>query len=154
MSKIIYTGIFFDFDDQDREKLIKLARAEGMPNVFLHHVTLQFRPTPDSEHLMKVLEHEGMDVEVKVVGITLAPSYHPTETAFLQDPPVAAFAVELSPELTDLGIDSANAVPHLTVATREGVKPFEANNALYTPLDEENQFIITGTLGAFRGGSR
>ncbi len=150
MSKIIYTGIFFDFDDQDREKLIKLARAEGMPNVFLHHVTLQFRPTPDSEHLMKVLEHEGMDVEVKVVGVAVGRCLGSKSLSY----GVAALAVELSPELTDLGIDSANAVPHLTVATREGVKPFEANNALYTPLDEESQFIITGTLGAFRGGQQ
>ena len=144
MSKVIYTGIFFDFDAQDRERLIKLARAEGMPNEFLHHVTLQFRPKADSEHLMNVLEHEGMDVEVKVVGVAVGRGGESLVYG------VAALAVELSPELTDLGIDSANAVPHLTVATREGVKPFDANNALYTPLDEESQFIITGTLGAFR----
>ena len=141
MSKVIYTGIFFDFDDQDRESLINLAGGIDMPNEFLHHVTLQFRPKADSGHLMRVLEHEGMDVEVRIVGVAVGPD-------------VAALAVELSPELTDLGIDSANAVPHLTVATREGVKPFEANNALYTPLDEKSQFITTGTLGAFRGGSR
>ena len=140
MSKVIYTGIFFDFDNQEREKLIKRAGAEGMPNVFLHHVTLQFRPKADSEHLMRVLEHEGMDVEVRIVGVSV-------------DPDVAALAVELSPRLTGLGIDSANAVPHLTVATAEGVKPFEANKVPYE-RNWADAFIITGTLGAFRGGSR
>jgi 2'-5' RNA ligase len=130
---IIYTGVFFDFSEAERERLLKRAGASDMPNKFLHHVTLQFKPSADSEHVAAVLKHEGSKVSVNIVGVS----------ELCSNRRVAAFAVELG--LDGLGINCANKVPHLTVATAEGVKPFEANNATFIPL--EHPFKLEGRLG-------
>jgi hypothetical protein len=137
MSNIIFTGIFFDFTEEERESLLEQVRAGDMPNVFLHHITLVFRPGKDGEHLRNLLAHEGQEVSVKVVGKTKANSR------------VAAFEVEL--DLEEFGVGSNNKTPHLTVATDFGVKPFAANKAEFEPL--VRPFTLTGRLGAFRGGT-
>lgn len=148
MGNIIYTGIFFDFSFIDKGKLTQLGgwdyRAHWC-DIFLHHVTLEFRPDPDSDHLRNVLEHEGEPVDVKIVGVT--PKYD-TKYGFRNS--VAAFKVELGSTLQALGIECANRIPHLTVATN-GCAPFLANKADYEPFDGP---ILTGRLGVFRKGDQ
>lgn len=145
MSNIIFTGIFFDFTDEERADLIKLAGAEGMPNVFLHHVTLWFRPHPESEHVRNVLEHEGRPIDVRVTGIGVGEGVR----AFQVEPDPIRMS-EFRVEFGTGGLCSVK-VPHLTVATAEGVKPFAANKAEFEPL--ARPFTLTGRLGAFRGGT-
>lgn len=147
MGNIIYTGVFFELSSIEQEELLKL-RGWDCPahwcDIFLHHVTLEFRPDADGDHLRKVLEHEGKPVDVKIVGAT---PFHDLTYGFRN--PVAAFEVALDPTLQALGIECANRTPHLTVATN-GCAPFLANKADYEPFDGPT---LTGRLGVFREGS-
>lgn len=139
MGDIIFTGIFFDFTEEERADLIKLAGAEGMPNVFLHHVTLAFRPHPESEHVRNVQEHMGRLIDVRVTGIGVGEG-------------VRALQVEPDPiRMAEFRLECANKVPHLTVATAEGVKPFASNQATFSPRSAWS-LTLRGKLGAFRGG--
>ena len=124
--KVIYTGIFFDFTDEERYVLQQIARAEGMPNQFLHHVTLCFRPKKDSEHLLRVQENLGRVCTLTITGATGPRQF--------EDSGAAALQVELDPWLAEAGIECANAVPHLTVATEEGISPARSNKAVFKPL--------------------
>ncbi len=139
MGDIIFTGIFFDLTDEERADLIKLAGAEGMPNVFLHHVTLAFRPHREGEHVRNVLKHEGRPIDVRVTGIGVGEG-------------VRALQVEIDPiRLSEFRLECANKVPHLTVATAEGVKPFASNKATFSPRSAWS-LTLRGKLGVFRGG--
>ena len=147
MKAVIYTGIFFNFSEDEKSELLFEAGAldrSDLPNTFLHHVTLEFRPDADRDHLQKVLAHEGEVVDVKVVGVT---SKWKGIEGDLN--PVAAFKVELGPTLQALGIECANETPHLTVATADGVRPVEANKVQYNYCSGP---ILTGRLGVFRQG--
>ena len=149
---VIYTGVFFDFSDMEKWEL--LGKATGfksrhhLTNTHLHHVTLEFRPDPDGDHVRKVLEHEGEVVDVKVIGLTSDRQSHNDGCLELPNP-VLAFKVELGETLKALGIECANETPHLTVATSASVRPVAANFAEYNPYDGP---ILTGRLGVFRVG--
>jgi hypothetical protein len=139
MRDIIFTGIFFDFTDGERADLITVAEAEGMPNTFLHHVTLAFRPHLEGEHVRNVLKHEGRKIRVTVTSLGVGDG-------------VVAFGVEPDPiRMSEFGLECANKTPHLTVATAEGVKPFAANKAIFSPRSA-GALTFTGKVGAFRGG--
>jgi len=159
MSDVIYTGIFFDFTEFECTTLLshfldweqmylhdsidEFVARHALPNVFLHHLTLQFRPDPDGEHVRNVLEHEGREIRVKVVGTTRGMGY-------IGGDRVWALEVEPDPlRMQEFRIECANDTPHLTVATAEGVKPFEANKATFDRL--AHTFALTGRLGVFRG---
>ena len=147
---VIYTGVFFDFSDMEKWELLGEAMGfKSRPHLtktYLHHVTLEFRPDPDGEHLRKVLEHEGEVVDVKIVGVTSHWRPH-TEGCVPILNPVVAFEVELGETLKALRIECANTTPHLTVATSDSVGPVAANYEQYNAYDGP---ILTGRLGVFR----
>ena len=142
---VIYTGIFFEFSEERREMLEWITEGDWMPNKFAHHITLQFRPKSDSEHVDWVVKNQGLEVTVTATGST-----HPGQN-------VAAISVELPPEIAE---HCTNKTPHLTIATAEGVRPFEANNATYDPFEipkgsvTYTRFELTGKVGFFLKGER
>lgn len=136
-SKVIYTGVFFDFSEDEKRNLLNVSNGDVMPNKYLHHVTLEFKPDPEGSHVRDVLDNEGREIRAKVVGVAVSDK-------------VAAFQVELDPiRMSEFRLECSNKLPHLTAATAEGVTPVESNNAEYIPLDKP--LTLVGRLGAYRG---
>ena len=128
--EILYTGIFFDFSEEEKENLLQVAGGFDMPNKFMHHITLQFRPEM-GEHVKWMLEHEGLEVKVKVIGVA-------------DSKKVAALSI-LIPHPTRVWCK--NGIPHLTVATAKSIRPFESNQVPYKRV--RKTFELTGRLGIF-----
>jgi len=139
MSSIIFTAVFLDLTAEEKDGL--LGHFEwAMPDRFLDHMTIEFRPAPGAADT--VLANEGNEVNLKVIGK-------------LETEDIQVFVVEPDARLSEAGIEVANAVPHITVATSGSeVRPFHSNAALrehgFVALDEP--FTLKGRLGAFHSG--
>ena len=126
IDKIIYTGVFVDLTREERKAL--LERFSPVYEVeYLHHLTLQFRPSDVKDTPF------GKEVLMKVIGE-------------VEGGGVQVFAVD--PESLNLVCD--NNVPHITVATQKGVPPFRSNTVLKEYGDFERvEFYIPGRVGAY-----
>ena len=135
--KAIYVGVILDAEDTEErpastEALLRWWEAEVgevLPKRVAHHCTLRFRPTE-----AELAEYElGQATTLRVVG-------------FAHDAGIQAVVVELAGDMR-----SANAVPHVTVATDGVTPPVRANDLLsagFTPVDGP---VLTGRVGIFDG---
>ena len=109
MTKVIYTGFFVN----QEEVLEKFpVDTEKYPNVFAHHCTSIFKPTDEEVTEFKntyseILQSSEEETMIEVIGR-------------VQTDKVDAL-------LIGCGIYSNNKYRHITLATAEGVKPFESN---------------------------
>jgi hypothetical protein len=127
--KAIYVGVILDA--AATEALLRWWETVVGPLLqkhIAHHMTIRFRPTE-----AELAEYElGQATALRVVG-------------FAHDTGIQAVVVEL----VDVG--SANAVPHVTVATDGVTPPVRANDLLsagFTPVDGP---VLTGRVGIFDG---
>jgi hypothetical protein len=121
--KIIYHGLFVD----DMYNLQRMF-APVFPNLFYHHMTIEFAPKDASNIVV------GRRVGLQVIGR-------------LTTNKVDALLVEYS--------GSKNKYPHITLSTAEGVKPFESNAEFEKYPQLINRFgtsmIVATTEGYFNG---
>lgn len=156
---VIYSAIFFDltmlervmllrpfvqfqnWEDGDLEDVVLSAAQRTHPRLFSTHMTLQFRPHPDSDHFRSVLENEGQEIRVRVTGRSDISE------------PAWALVVEPDPlRMQEFRIECANDIPHITVATAEDVSPATSNEVLARGFEAiVHPFTLTGRLGVFRG---
>jgi hypothetical protein len=121
--KIVYTGIFLS--DKGKSELKKHYKGEHT-NKFGHHTTLQFGA--------KVKDGmQGETVSLKVIG-------------YAKSDEVEAIVIELPKGLT-----TKNKVPHITLTTANGIKPFASNALLEKGYEKIKPFTIEGTVGYFNG---
>jgi len=128
--KAVYVGVILDA--AATEALLRWWEAvvgELLQKHIAHHCTLRFRPTE-----AELAEYElGQATTLRVVG-------------FAHDAGIQAVVVELAGDMR-----SANAVPHVTLATDGVTPPVRANDLLsagFTPVDGP---VLTGRVGAFDG---
>ena len=137
MRKVIYTGVFLDLSEEEKDTIRRKWFPATMEVVHLHHMTVKFRPS--GVEAAAVLAHEGKPITLKVIGQ-------------VDDGAVQVFVVE-APELEALGIEVANDIPHVTVATSQGTRPVYSNTALrngWHEYDEDECWSLVGRLGAWR----
>ena len=121
MENIIYTGFFVD----QKEILEKFpVDTNKYPNVFAHHCTSTFKPTDEEiEDFERIFGHKFQQFPLKVI-------------ARLQTDKVDVLIISNKIEYVDIGdyLDnnriSYNNHAHITLATAEGVKPFESNKEI------------------------
>jgi len=122
MTKIIYTGFFVN----QEEVLEKFpVDTKKYPNVFAHHCTSTFKPTDEE---VKAFEN--------LFSIrTTCPKRHSLMViARLQTEKVDVLLLENSSE-SNYPL-SKNKHPHITLATAEGIKPFESNTEILRHEDK------------------
>jgi hypothetical protein len=135
--KAVYVGVILDAEATEvapsaTEALLRWWEAEVgelLPKHIAHHMTIRFRPT-EAELAELVL---GQATALRVVG-------------FAHDAGIQAVVVELAGDRR-----SANAVPHVTLATDGVTPPVRANDLLsagFTPVDGP---VLTGRVGIFDG---
>lgn len=95
------------------------------PNTFYHHSTIAFRPQ-DGKNGIEV----GKKLSIKIIGRVT------TEK-------VDALLVE-NPK-------SANAYPHITLSTAEGIKPFVSNDEVAQAVKNNTVIPVTDTLEVTEG---
>lgn len=97
-----YVALVLDQDTQE-----DVRNWASLPNLHATHVTMAFRPTREVYDRYTPLI--GKTIEFRITG-------------FCHSDAVEALVVE--------GVPSENVVPHITVATAEGVPPSRSNEAL------------------------
>jgi len=130
MTKVIYTGFFVN-----QEEVLKQfpVDTEKYPNVFAHHCTSTFKPTDEEVENFKNNYsnlNEKSDWEVA------------HQRGYL-----LAVIKRVQTDKVDVliiggGHYSDNKYPHITLATAEGVKPFESN-AEILKLEKEKRLFIS-----------
>ena len=120
--KALYVGLFLDERSQDT--LLRWARANGpvFPKVHAHHVTIQFKPTPEELASLPV----GEPASVRVIG-------------YASDAQAQAVVVDGLKILT-------GAIPHVTVATAAGVSPAYSKELLANGYGTVRGPVLTGTI--------
>jgi len=132
-NKCIYTAIFLDLDSETKERVTSLFKRD-LPKKFLHHMTIEFRPT--TKRAKPVVDQTGCETFVKVIG------YEETDKIQVLVVEHGLGTVKGKPLVT-------SKVPHVTVATNANTSPVYANEVLedgWTPLDEP--IYLTGYIGA------
>lgn len=129
-AKPIYTGVFLT--PESKTKLIKaVPLREEHVNVFAHHMTI-WHASKKTTPLEKLPLGELVDLRV------LGYSFDEFGVAAAVQPPFA--------------LDVANKVPHITIATSVGVKPFYSNRLLKTQgVQFSLSMTVRGKLGWFDG---
>ena len=120
MAKVIYTGFFVN-----QEKVLKQfpVDTEKYPNVFGHHCTHIFKPTDKEVEAFKKENQHSSSCTIKVIGR-------------LQTEKVDVILLE-SYTFNDIMVKiSTNKHPHITLATAEGIKPFESNTEILRHEDK------------------
>jgi len=121
MAKVIYTGFFVN-----QEEVLKQfpVDTEKYPNVFGHHCTSKFKPTDEEiKDFEQIFGHKFQQFPLKVI-------------ARLQTDKVDVLIINNKIEYGDIGdyLDnnpiSYNNHAHITLATAEGIKPFESNKEI------------------------
>jgi len=133
-NKCIYTAIFLALDSEAKERIASLFKRE-LPKKFLHHMTIEFRPT--TKRAKPVVDQTGCETFVGIIG------YKETDKIQVLVVEHGLDTVKGKPLVT-------NKVPHVTVATDANTSPVYANEVLedgWTPLDEP--IYLTGYIGAF-----
>jgi hypothetical protein len=127
---VVYAAVFLD-ESSRRELLEWWSEHVGhvlLPKLYAHHMTIAFKPSPEVLELLPL----GEPVQVHVVG-------------WGDDGQVQAVVVQAN-------IPSANPVPHVTVATAEGVSPAHSNVLLSDPSAWSVVYdgpVLHGTVGTF-----
>jgi tRNA nucleotidyltransferase/poly(A) polymerase len=106
-AKIVYAAVFLD--DESREALLAWWQEHMpplLPKLYAHHMTIAFKPSPEVLVLLPI----GAPTALHVVG-------------WGYDGQAQAVVVQAD-------IPSANPVPHVTVATADGVSPSHSNEML------------------------
>ena len=156
---ILYTGVFFDFRKEERDALLALAGWTGeltqkLSRVYLDHITLRYKPEPESDHLRTVLANEGEEVLLPIIGTG---KYYESDVVARTDDPnhVVLLALQIDPQVLDdqFNLTCENQTPHLTVAGALGVAPRKANDCRFMPLCPDGSLLlpyITGKIGVKR----
>ena len=121
MTKIIYTGFFVN-----QEEVLKQfpVDTEKYPNVFGHHCTHIFNPTDKEIEEFEKDNQRDSSCTIKVIGR-------------LQTEKVDVLLVESWTVDTTITVEiSTNKHPHITLATAEGIKPFESNTEILRHEDK------------------
>ena len=126
--KPIYTGLFLG--DQNHDLFRELAENvwKGlMDNLYLHHMTIKFRPSPGDVEAVPI----GGYIPVKLVGYT-------NNSGRAQ-----AFTVMPTRQMAWVG---SLVRPHITVATEPGVPPKDSHEAIKEGVslfsDDENEELL------------
>lgn len=154
---ILYTGVFFDFRKEERDALLALAGWTGeltqkLSRVYLDHMTLRYKPEPESDHLRTVLANEGEEVTLPIVGTG---KYYSHQFGLSQVGHLLLMALQIDPQVLDdqFNLTCENQTPHLTVAGELGVAPRKANDCRFMPLCPDGSLLlpyITGKIGVKR----
>jgi len=120
--KALYVGLFLD--ERSHAALIRWVRDDGpvFPKVYAHHVTIQFKPTPEELASLPI----GEPASVRVIGYAF-------------DSKAQAVVVDGLKVLT-------GATPHVTVATAEGVSPAYSKELLANGYGTVRGPVLTGTI--------
>lgn len=111
----LYTGIFID--DKDRDYLLKICPPK-YSNVYVDHVTLQYRPSPlDITKMENWTDDHGEEAELIVTHVI---SDNKAQVARVNIPQIYE---------CDFPID-AKQVAHITISCAEGVPPSYSNTLL------------------------
>lgn len=118
----LYVGLFLD--KRSHDALVRWANDEGpvLPKVIAHHVTIKFKPTPEELASLPV----GEPASVRVIG-------------YASDSKAQAVVVD---GLKVMG----GAIPHVTVATANGVSPVYSKELLANGYDTVRGPVLTGTI--------
>jgi hypothetical protein len=126
MKAPIYSGIFLT----DESKAALLALFGLHDNLFVHHITLAFRP--DAPH-----PREGEAVNFRLLK-------------HFADAKGEAVTVAIPDDLTYVG----KSAPHITISCAEGVKPFYSNTLISNGegVAIPEGLTLTGIIDGFYGG--
>ena len=129
MAKVIYTGFFVKNQEEVLEEF--LVDTEKYPNVFAHHCTHIFKPTDKEVEEFEKDNQRDSWCTIKVIGR-------------LQTEKVDVLLLEsYSVDTTKSYEISTNKYPHITLATAEGIKPFESNTEI---LRYEDKIVLNKRL--------
>ncbi len=137
----IYSAVFLDLTDADLDRVS--APFGGVGNLratlYAHHITLKFRPTVE-----EVLELGGIyGDKLREKACVLGSRVEVTLCGMVDRDGVQALRAIPG------GWESTNKVPHLTVATDQGVKPFHSNAVLEQGCEPIPHIHVEGRLGVF-----
>jgi hypothetical protein len=127
--KVVYAAVFLD--ESSRQELLEWwSERVGhvLPKLYAHHMTVAFKPSPEALAALPL----GEPATVHVVG-------------WGDDGQAQAVVVQAN-------IPSANPVPHVTVATAEGVSPAHSNTLLSDPTAWSVVYdgpVLRGVVGTF-----
>jgi hypothetical protein len=119
---MIYIGAFLT--EQSKKQLLTFIESKSplLPNIFADHVTLVFKPYPED----KLKYTFGEKVKLKVIGYTLSDK--------------AQVVVVDTDQLCK------NSIPHITVSTNTGIKPFYSNQLLADGWEKCTPFLLDATI--------
>ena len=128
--KVVYAAVFLE--ESSREALLAWWESHVghvlLPKLYAHHMTVAFKPTPEALATLPL----GEPSTVHVVG-------------WGDDGQAQAVVVRSS-------VPSANAVPHVTVATADGISPAHSNAMLSDPpswVVVHDGPVLHGVVGTF-----
>lgn len=126
--KPVYVGVMLD-DPKELQRWWVSEVGELLPKRIAHHMTISFGPSADEVAALPV----GEPVTLEVVGYA--------NSGEIQ-------AVVVRPH----GVDSANRIPHVTVATDGVTSPVKSNDLLAEGWERVKGPTLKGKVGFFAGG--
>lgn len=126
----LYVGVILD-DPQDLLAWWKREVGSLLPKHFAHHMTIKFKPSSADLDALAI----GMPIDLHVIG-------------WADNGKIQAVAVNV------VGVDSANKVPHVTVATDGGTPPMESNALLEKGFTRVQGPTLKGRVGLSYGPSK
>ena len=126
--KPIYIGVMLD-DPKVLQRWWESEVGELLPKRIAHHMTIKFGPSADEVAALPV----GEPVTLEVVGYA--------NSGEIQ-------AVVVRPH----GVESANRIPHVTVATDGATSPVKSNDLLADGWERVKGPTLKGKVGFFAGG--
>jgi hypothetical protein len=125
--KLLYNAIILT--EESKTLISEMFEGGQHGKWFGHHVTLEFG-------IKEPHEMDGQTVSMEVSG-------------YATDEKGEAITVNLN------GIESTNAIPHITLSCADGVKPFYSNELLKSDVQDIENFTITGVVTAvYADGNR
>lgn len=119
---MIYIGAFLT--EQSKKQLLTFmeSKATLLTNIFADHVTLVFKPYPEDQ-----LKYTfGEKVKLKVIGY--------------------CFDEKSQAVVVDTDQLCKNSVPHITVSTNTGIKPFYSNQLLANGWEKCSPFYLDAVI--------
>lgn len=126
--KPVYVGVMLD-DPKELQRWWASEVGELLPRRIAHHMTIRFGPSADEVAALPV----GEPVTLEVVGYA--------NSGEIQ-------AVVVRPH----GVESANRIPHVTVATDGATSPVKSNDLLAEGWERVKGPTLKGKVGFFAGG--
>ena len=127
---IIYIGVFLDDNSKQRLKnwWVEETGKELLDELYTHHMTLHFRPSPSEAEQYPV----GKEVELNVIG-------------YAEDEKGQAV-------LVDTPVRSQNENPHVTIATDGSTPPYYSNELLKEGVQRvSGGIVLKGRVGYWDG---